>query len=119
MDAADLSGRHLRSMGGIFGLANVIQQYKITDWLAGYFVPVAQHLTFRTLVFLLAVALAMYVLRFLDPSGFIAIPVLFLPIVGVAMAAGIAPLVLMAAILLPSACRPDNRRPPSHRCGIR
>jgi di/tricarboxylate transporter len=89
-------------MGGIFSLANVIQEYKITDWLASYFVPVAQSLTFSKLVFLLAVALAMYLLRFLDPSSFIAIPVLFLPIVGVAMNAGISPLVLVGACLLPS-----------------
>lgn len=89
-------------MGGIFSLANVIQEYKITDWLAHYFVPVAQSLTFSKLVFLLAVALAMYLLRFLDPSAFIAIPVLFLPIAGVAMEAGIAPLVLVGACLLAS-----------------
>ena len=31
-------------MGGIFSLSNVLTEYKITDWLAGYFVPIAQRL---------------------------------------------------------------------------
>ena len=89
-------------MGGIFSLGNVLTEYKITDWLAGYFVPIAQHLTFSAIVLLLVVGLAMLVVRFLDPSGFIAIAVLFIPIVDTTSAAGIPPLVLTAALLLPS-----------------
>ena len=42
-------------------------------------------------------------MRFLDPTGFIAIPVLFLPVSGVMTAAGIPPLVLIAPILLSAA----------------
>jgi hypothetical protein len=80
----------------------VLTEYKITDWLAGYFVPVAQRLTFSTIVLLLLVGLAMLVVRFLDPSGFIAIAVLFIPIVDTTTAAGIPPLVLTAALMLPS-----------------
>ena len=41
-------------------------------------------------------------MRFLDPSGFIAIVVLFVPIVDTTSAAGIPPLVLTAALLIPS-----------------
>jgi len=89
-------------MGGIFSLGNVLTEYKITDWLAGYFVPVAERLTFSTIVLLLVVAVAMLVMRFLDPSGFIAIAVLFIPIVDTTTAAGIPPLVLTAALMLPS-----------------
>jgi hypothetical protein len=48
-------------------------------------------------------ALAMFVLRFLDPTSFIAIPVLFLPVSDVTTAAGIPPLILMAPLLLASA----------------
>lgn len=90
-------------LGGVFGLANVIQEYRITDWIAGYFVPVARELAYSPVLAVLVMALAMLALRFFDPTGFIAIPVLFLPIAGVMQAAGIPPLVLMASLLLPQA----------------
>jgi len=89
-------------LGGIFGLANIIQEYRITDWLASYFVPVAHQLTSHPLLLVTVVALTMFVLRFLDPSSFIAISVLFLSVVEVTSAAGIPPLVLMSAVLLAS-----------------
>ena len=90
-------------LGGIFGLANVIQEYKVANWLAGFFVPIAQHLIFSSVVVLVAAALLMLAFRFLDPSAFIAIPVIFLSISDVTSKAGIPPLVLMAALLLTSA----------------
>jgi anion transporter len=89
-------------LGGVFGLANVIQDYKVTDWFAGFFVPVARQLTSSMVLLAFVLALAMYLLRFLDPSSFIAISVLFLSIVEVTSAAGIPPLVVMAPILLAS-----------------
>jgi di/tricarboxylate transporter len=89
-------------LGGIFSLANVIQEYKVTDWLARYIVPAVRRLGFSSVLILIGLALAMYVLRFLDPSSFIAIPVLFLAAVDVTTAAGIQPLVVMAALLLAS-----------------
>src|SRR5580658_7540265 len=89
-------------IGGIFGLANVIQEYKVTDWIAGYFVPVVNQLTSSVILLTIVVALAMYALRFLDPSSFIAISVLFLSVVDVTRAAGIPPLVLMAPIIIAS-----------------
>lgn len=90
-------------IGGIFSLANIVQDYKVTDWLAGYFVPVVKQIEFSVVLLAIVMALAMYVLRFLDPSSFIAVSVLFLSVVGVTMAAGIPPLVLMAPIILASA----------------
>ncbi|GAF70822.1 unnamed protein product, partial [marine sediment metagenome] len=100
--AGGVSWTLLLFLGGIFSLANVIQEYAITDWLAGYIVPIARELASSVVVVVLVVALAMYVLRFLDPSGFIAIPVLFLPICDITSAAGIPPLVLMAPLILAS-----------------
>jgi hypothetical protein len=47
-------------------------------------------------------AVAMYILRFLDPSSFIAISVLFLSVVDVTSAAGIKPIVLMTPIIIAS-----------------
>lgn len=87
-------------MGGIFSLASVIQEYKMTDWLAGFAVPVMKQLTSSSAAFFLVMAAAMLVVRFLDPSGFIALSVLFLPIVDVASAAGIRPLLVVAPLLL-------------------
>jgi anion transporter len=89
-------------IGGIFGLANVIQEYKVTDWIASFFVPVAHQLTSSVVLLTIVVAIAMYALRFLDPSSFIAISVLFLSVVDVTNAAGIPPLVLMAPIIIAS-----------------
>ena len=89
-------------LGGVFGLANVIQDTKVTDWVAGFFVPIARQLTSNMVFLGIVLALAMFVLRFLDPSSFIAISVLFLSVVDVTSAAGIPPLVTMAAVLLAS-----------------
>lgn len=89
-------------LGGVFGLANVIQDVKVTDWLAGLFVPVARQLTSNPVLLMVVMSLAMYLLRFLDPSSFIAIAVLFLSIVDVTNAGGIPPLVLMAPLLIAS-----------------
>ncbi|HLJ89809.1 MAG TPA: SLC13 family permease [Candidatus Angelobacter sp.] len=90
-------------MGGLLSLGNVLQEYKLTDWIATLMVPAASHLTFSVVLFLLVMACAMFLLRFLDPSGFVAIPVLFLPIADMATAAGIPPLVLVAPLILGAA----------------
>ena len=90
-------------IGGVFSLANIVQDYKVTDWLAGYFVPLVQRIEFSVVLISIAMAVAMYILRFLDPSSFIAVSVLFLSTVTVLMAAGVPPLVLMAPIILASA----------------
>jgi anion transporter len=90
-------------IGGVFGLANVIQDYKVTDWLAGYFVPIVRQITFSTVLLVVVMAIAMLIFRFLDPSSFIAIAVLFLSVVDVTVAAGIPPLVLMGALMVASA----------------
>ena len=90
-------------LGGVFGLANVIQDTKVTDWLAGFIVPVTRQLTSNLVLLMVVLALAMFVLRFLDPSSFIAISVLFLSVVDVTNAAGIPPRVVMAAVFIASA----------------
>lgn len=98
--AGGVSWTLLLFIGGVFGLANIIQEYKITDWLAASFLPIAEKLAFSSIVLLIVMALVFLLLRFLDPTGFIAIPVLFLPVSDVMTAAGIPPLVLIAPLLL-------------------
>jgi anion transporter len=90
-------------IGGIFSLANIIQDYKVTDWIAGYIVPIVKQIEFSVVILSIMMALAMYALRFIDPSSFIAVSVLFLSTVTLTMAAGIPPLVLMCPIILASA----------------
>jgi len=87
-------------IGGIFGLANMIQEYKITNWLAGYFLPVVDSLSASTLLLLLVMALIFLVLRFFDPSGFIVIPVLFLPVSEMIDIQKVPPLVLISPMIL-------------------
>jgi divalent anion:Na+ symporter, DASS family len=101
--AGGVSWTLLLFLGGNFSLANVVEDLKITDWLAGYLVPFAKQLTFSAVILVLVIALAMFLLRFLDPTGFLAIPVLFLPISDVTIAAGIPPLVLTAPLVLAAA----------------
>ncbi len=90
-------------LGGIFSLTHIIPQYKITEWLAGILVPRVQPLIGTPIVLLVVVALMMLVMRFIDPSAFIAIPLLWTPLVDAVSKGGIPPLVLAAPILLMSA----------------
>jgi len=101
--AGGISWTLLLFLGGVFSLASVLQELKLTDWLAGYIVPMAGPWITRPLALVLGLVLAMLLLRFLDPSGFIAISVLFLPLADSIVAAGISPMVVMAALLLASA----------------
>jgi di/tricarboxylate transporter len=101
--AGGVSWTLLLFLGGNFSLASIVEDLKITDWLAGFLVPIAKQLTFSAVVFVVVIAMAMLVLRFLDPTAFLAIPVLFLPISDVTLATGIPPLVLAAPLILAGA----------------
>jgi anion transporter len=87
-------------LGGLISLTSVIQEQKISDWLAGFIVPVMQQLIWHPVPFVVAAAVAMFLVRFLDPSGFVSLTVLFLPMSSVSGAAGLPPLVLTAALVL-------------------
>lgn len=90
-------------IGGVFSLQTVVQVVHITDWLGGYFIPIALQLTSNPFMLILVLSLSVIVLRFIDPTGFIVIPVLFLPLVDVLMKAGINPLVVVAPTTVASA----------------
>jgi di/tricarboxylate transporter len=70
-------------IGGVFSLQTVVQAVKITDWLGGYFIPVALQMSSNTFLLIGVMTIAVLILRFIDPTGFIVIPVLFLPLVDV------------------------------------
>ena len=90
-------------LGGILSLTHIIPQYKITDWMAGIMVPRVQPLISTPILLLVVIALVMLAMRFLDPSAFIAMPLIFTPLVDAVSKGGIPPLVLTAPILLMSA----------------
>jgi anion transporter len=90
-------------IGGVFSLQTVIQNVKITDWLGGYFIPVALQMSSNTFLLMAVLSISVILLRFIDPTGFIVIPVLFLPLVDVLMKAGINPLVVVAPTTVASA----------------
>ena len=81
----------------------MIVDAKITDWMAGLMLPHVQSLIATPMLLLVVVLLAMLALRFLDPTAFIAMPLIFLPLQEPLAKAGIPPLVLTAPLLLASA----------------
>lgn len=91
-------------LGGVFALSGIVQQSGVTDWLAGYIVPVIQQVAGSPLSLVIVMALAMFAFKFMDPAGFLAMTVLFLPISKLMRGSPVSPLVLIAALLL--ACHP-------------
>ncbi len=90
-------------LGGIFSLTHIIPQYKITHWLASIMTPRILPLVHSPMILLLLMALLMLGMRFIDPSAFFALPLLWTPLVDPVSAGGIPPLVLAAPLLLMSA----------------
>jgi len=101
--ATGVSWTLLLFLGGIFGLGNVIVDTKVTDWMAGLMLPHVAGLVGSPILLLVVVLLAMLALRFLDPTAFIAMPLIFLPLEEPLAKAGIPPLILTAPLLLASA----------------
>lgn len=90
-------------LGAIFSLQNVIPEYHITNWMAGLMVPHVQSMVGAPILLLVFLSLVMLALRFLDPTAFIALPLVFLPLVEPLSKAGIPPMILTAPLLLCSA----------------
>ena len=101
--ATGISWTLMLFLGGIFGLQTVIPDNKITDWLASLMLPHVSQLISTPILLLVVIALVMLVLRFLDPTAFIAIPLVFIPLTEPLAKAGIPPLILSAPLLLCSA----------------
>lgn len=87
-------------LGAVFALPAIVQQNKVTDWLAGYMVPIIQYASGNVLALMMVIALAMFVVRFMDPAGFLSMTVLFLTISPILRHSPISPLALTGALLL-------------------
>jgi di/tricarboxylate transporter len=86
-------------IGGMLSVTSVITTYKISAWLGGYIVPAIQPFAAQPWLLVTAIAFGVVAMRFVDPVGFITITAFFLALVRSPL--GIAPLVLIGAILLP------------------
>jgi di/tricarboxylate transporter len=101
--ATGVSWTLLLFLGGVFSLAQVVDKQNIFKWIGGYFTPVAAQMVSTPMVLIATMAIAVLILRFVDPTGFLVIPVLFLPIFDIMMKAGISPLVVIAPTTVASA----------------
>jgi di/tricarboxylate transporter len=101
--ATGVSWTLLLFLGGVFSLAQVVDKQGIFKWFGGYFIPVASQLVSTPMILIATMVIAVLILRFIDPTGFLVIPVLFLPIVDIMMKAGISPLVIVAPTTVASA----------------
>ena len=86
-------------LGGMYALPTIAAEHQVTDWLAGYVVPVIQSVSGNALVLAVVMALAMFALKFTDPAGFLSMTILFLPVSSLLRDSPISPIVLIAPLL--------------------
>ncbi len=87
-------------LGAVFGLPNIIEQNKVTDWVADLIVPLIAKVSGNVLIFCVTLLLVMMLLRFTDPSGFLIMTVVFLTVSSIMKNASISPIVIVASILM-------------------
>lgn len=91
-------------LGALYGLPTVVQQNQVSDWIGGYLLPVIHSVSGSVWMLVSVAAAAMFVVKFIDPVGFLAVAVLLLPLMaGLKDAPGSpGPVVLAAVVLLPA-----------------
>lgn len=88
-------------IGGALSLAGIMTTYKINTWLGGYIVSAMKPAAGFPLALILLIAGGVFVMRMVEPVGFITLAAFFLALAGVAPTWGIQPLVLVGAIMMP------------------
>jgi anion transporter len=88
-------------VGGMLSVTTVITTYRISGWLGELIVPALEPFSAHPLIFVVAMAVAVAAMRFVDPVGFITIAAFFLALVAFVGERGIPPVVLVGMILLP------------------
>ena len=88
-------------VGGMLSLTTVIGTYRINLWLGTYIVAAVQPFVANPFLLVVALSVAVAIMRFVDPVGFITIAAFFLPLNGFVAERGVRPLVLTAMIVLP------------------
>jgi DASS family divalent anion:Na+ symporter len=89
-------------LGALYGLPTVVQQNQVAEWMGGYMLPIIHSVSGNLWVLVSVVAVAMFVVKFIDPVGFLAVAVLLLPLMAALKGSGVSPVVLAAVVLLPA-----------------
>lgn len=88
-------------VGGVLSLSTVITTFKISAWFGSFIVPAIRPFASNPWLLVTSIAFVVFVMRFIDPVGFITIGVVFLSLQGFVAARGIDSLVLVGAMLIP------------------
>jgi di/tricarboxylate transporter len=88
-------------VGGMLSLTTVMNVYKINLWIGAYIVPAVEPFVGNPLVLVLALSIAVAIMRFIDPIGFMTLAAFVLSLAAFLSTRGIPPLVLTAMVLLP------------------
>lgn len=88
-------------VGGMLSLTTVMNVYKINVWLGGYIVPAVEPFVDMPFLLVVALSIAVAMMRFIDPIGFMTLAAFLLSLAAFVSTRGIPPLVLTAMILLP------------------
>jgi divalent anion:Na+ symporter, DASS family len=88
-------------VGGMLSLTTVMSTYKINAWIGSYIVPGMQPFAHNIWLLVLAMAVGVALMRFIDPIGFMTLAAFILSLAAFSTARGIPPLVLTAVVLLP------------------
>ena len=89
-------------LGGLFSLANILPGYQLDTWLGRFFVPLAEPFMGSPYLLIPVVAILVYLVRFVEVGMWPTLLIIYLPMVGVAMARGIEPHGLAVAVILSS-----------------
>ena len=88
-------------VGGMLSVTTVMNTYEINAWMGSYIVPTVRPFVDNPLLLVVALSIAVGVMRFVDPIGFITIAAFFFALVGFVADRGVPPLVLIGIVLLP------------------
>ena len=95
-----VSWSFLLFLGAIFALPDIIQESNMTGWIGSLIMPTVRHVSANVLLLAVVLFLAMLLLKFTDPSGFLSMTVLFLPVSAFLKDTSVSPLVVIGALLM-------------------
>jgi len=87
-------------LGAVFSMPTVIKENHVTDWVASLIVPVIHQVSSSALALALVLFLAMLLLRFSDPTGFLIMTVLFLTVSTLLRGGPYDPIFIIASLLM-------------------
>ncbi|MBI4444709.1 MAG: anion permease [Acidobacteria bacterium] len=86
-------------LGGIFSLPAVFEGNQVNNWLSLILVPIVSPFMGNHFLLLFIIGCGMFLLRFIDPTGFVVLASVFLSLFAVLMNVGVSPLVFIGTII--------------------